>query len=545
MNPIAMPWRLTMAAASAFMISMLCAAPARAATVTLSPGEGERVSDIVTVTARVTGFEEAGVRNVVFLIDGRERGSDSSIPYTLEWDTLSDTDGAHKLAAVATDMNGNAARAEVNVVVDNELARGAQYHAQIALEAVRAGDRERAERHARRAIKIDPTNLAAARALSAIYRVSKEYDKAIAVLEQAGMPEDAIEPRLDLAALYVLRGDAGETIETLLMGANTALEQCRKADQARIASLKRDATPEQKGDAAFAARDWAGAVRAYQGAGDPVTATMGAMNRLLLAYARAGRRRDCDVLLRTLEREKRADDVTRSVQAYYLLTINKPREARSLVQSGAESRVYPALIVAASADLILGEKKRAESEIAALAEIRPHAPEVLFLQAHIAKEPLEVRRLLTEAMAAEPSWPEVYVRKAYDLLMSKRPNRIQEAEAVLEFARKVDMDNVEALMATAALFLFQHRAEEAEPILKRVLTLAPEAPDALVGMALTCSMLDRTREITDLLARAMKVDDILWNDVFVPKQLDYISRVMRYRIPALLTPKSLYPTEPN
>jgi len=539
------PMRRMRVAARAALTAALLAANVRAlaATVTLSPSDGARVADTVTVTARVAGFEEAGVRNVEFLVDGKPRGADSSIPYTLEWDTLSDAEGAHKIEAVATDMQGNSARGEATLTVDNELGKGAEHHARIALDALREKDTDRAVRHARRAIKVDATNLTAARALSGIYRASKDYNKAIAVLEQAGIPETEVEVRQELAALYVLRGDAGETLESLLMGASSALDQYSRAAKARIAALQADATPEQRGDAAFAVRDWSGAIKAYQTAGDPATASLGAVNRLLLAYSMAGRRRDCDLLLRTLNREKRGDDVTRAVQAYHLLRTHKPKDARAIVQSGVDNRLLASLLVAASADLVLGEKKKAADEIAAAAEIAPNSAAILLLQAQVSQEPLDVRALYVAAIAADPSSPEVYVRKAFDILASKRPKYLEETEAMLEFARKADRDNPDALMATAALFLLRSRPEEAQPILARVLELAPDAPDALVGSALNYSLLDQSRQITALLNRAMKIDEDLWNDVFVPKPLDFVTRVAKYRMTPILTPRSLYPTD--
>ncbi len=516
---------------------------ARGATVTLSVADGARVADQITVTARVVGFEDTGVRQVTFSIDGVERGTDSSIPYTLEWDTLNDPDGQHRLTAMATDMGGASARVEVVVVVDNELNKGAEHHASIALEALKANDMARATRYARRAIKVDPTNLNAARALASIHRSAKEYDKAIALLEQAQIPEDNVVARTELAALYVLRGEAGETMESLAMGAASALEQHRKALQARRDSLRPDAPAEQRGDAAYALRDWAGAVRAYQTAGDPATASLGAVNRLMLAYARAGRRRDCDLLLRTLKREGRGDELTAAAQAYYLLITHKPKEARALVEAGVQNRTYASVYIAACADMITGDKKAAADHVTALAAMRPSAPEVLLLQSLMSKEPLDVRAQITGAMAAVPSWPEAYIRFAADLLSGNRPKRMEEAEAMLEIARKADRDAVDALMVTAALFMVQKRPEEAQPLLARALELDPEAPDALVGMALNCSMLDKTREITELLSRAMKVSDELWNDVFVPKPLDYLKRVLAYRIPVMMTPEVLYPTD--
>ena len=145
-----------------FML-LLAGSRSHAASVTLSLPDGAKICDTMTVTARVTGFEDAGVQRVEFFVDGKSRGEDASIPYTFEWNTLEDAEGEHTLEAVATDRNGSVARASVRVVIDNELSLGAERHGVIALEALANKDTDTAQRHARRALKLDPTNLAAAR----------------------------------------------------------------------------------------------------------------------------------------------------------------------------------------------------------------------------------------------------------------------------------------------------------------------------------------------------------------------------------------------
>lgn len=530
---------------TALMALALCAvgATASAATVTLSVADGAMISDTVVVTARVVGFEISGVRKVEFRVNGQVRGEDSSTPYTLEWDTLGDAEGRHTLEAIATDMQGATARASVSVTIDNELGNGADHHARLALEALRAGDAETAARRARRAIKADPANLTAARAMSAIYRASRDYTQAIAVLEQATIPEDDTVARRELAELYVLRGDAGQTAESMLQGMQAAWDQHRKYLEARIASLPADASPVKKGDAAYSARRWLDAIKSYQAAGDPATMDIRAANRLLLAYARAGRARDCDLLLRTLNREKRVDNVTRAIEGFYLLQSYKPFEARQAVQAGVENRALPSLVVAACCDLILKERKRAADEIAEAAAIAPGLPAVLYLQTYVTTEPLDVRRQFVMAFAADPGNTVPIVRKAYDTLATNRPTRFQEAEALLEFARKVDPDCPEALRATAALLMLQKRPEEAQPVLEKLLAIEKDAPDILVGQAMNLSLLDQSKGITDLLNRAMKIDEERWNDVYVPKPVDYVNRLMRYRVIPLLDPQMLYPED--
>jgi len=522
-----------------FML-LLAGCRSHAASVTLSLPDGAKISDTVTVTARVTGFEDAGVQRVEFFVDGKSRGEDASIPYTFEWNTLDDAEGEHTLEAVATDMNGSVARASVRVVIDNELSLGADRHGVIALEALANKDTDTAQRHARRALKLDPTNLAGARVLAALYKNSRDYDKAIAVLESAAMTEKETTARRELAALYVLRGDAGNSTESLVQGISAAYEQYKRYLEARAAAATHG-TPEEKGDAAFAARKWAEAINAYQSAGDPATIPLSSVNRLFLAYARAGRTRDVDLLMRTLTREKRGDLVTEAVRGYHLLQTHQPEEARRVVQRGVDAAVLPALIVAACSDLIVNDRKRAEGEIATAAFMAPDDVGVLYLQAVVAKDPLDARAFCIRALAADPSSVEVLVRMAFDVMASKQKNKEDDAEALLNLARRIDPQSIDTLVALGSLLMVRDRPHEAQPLFEKALELDKDAPDALVGEAINCSLLDQTRTITDLLAHAGKVDNVRWDDALVPKPLDYLNRVMRYRITPILTPQTLYP----
>lgn len=68
------------------------------------PGAGELLSG--TVTLEATASDNVGVESVEFLLDGEVLGSDAEAPYTLSWNTLESDEGAHTLAARATDAAG-------------------------------------------------------------------------------------------------------------------------------------------------------------------------------------------------------------------------------------------------------------------------------------------------------------------------------------------------------------------------------------------------------------------------------------------------------
>src|SRR5258706_3145668 len=55
--------------------------------------EGAKIGDLVTIVARVTGSEDTGIDRVEFLVDDQPKGTDSSVPYYFDWDTLAEKEG--------------------------------------------------------------------------------------------------------------------------------------------------------------------------------------------------------------------------------------------------------------------------------------------------------------------------------------------------------------------------------------------------------------------------------------------------------------------
>jgi hypothetical protein len=75
-----------------------------------------------TVTLSVTATDNVGVTDVRFLVDGVVLGSDTTAPYSFDWDTSAETEGDHMLSAEAQDAAGNVAQsAAVTVTVRNML----------------------------------------------------------------------------------------------------------------------------------------------------------------------------------------------------------------------------------------------------------------------------------------------------------------------------------------------------------------------------------------------------------------------------------------
>jgi tetratricopeptide (TPR) repeat protein len=535
-----MVFRIRLALLGALLVALAGAAiPACAQdlAVRLEPADGATLTDVVKVAAKVSGADDDGVEKVEFFVDGQARSTDTSTPYELEWDTLKDPEGAHTVVAKATDAKGRTAEAKATYTLDNQLTKGAEFHADAALEAIKGGSIETARKAARRALQVDPGNLKAARAMAGILRSQREYGKAIEVLLAASMPATETAARQELVALRMLTADASDTLEEFLASASQAAMEQQRLNEARIAAA--GDTPEAKGDAYYQSRNWNQAVRAYQEAGSADEAPVATVNRLLLTYIRARRMKEADGVLRTLRQTQRGDATTRALEGLYLLANHQVVKAREAVQTGLEAGGYLATLVAIYAEMAMGHKPKASEMLAKINEADAGRPEVAMIRAYLVTDVFDLKAALLACNALDPSSPETYVIRAYQMFLSKEPKPYEKGDALLEMARKMDPEDRMAKMASAVSFLVQKRHQEAEPFLAKVRELEPGAPDAMVAQALLFSYQDKTSLITDLLNKAMKIDDLRWNDVYVPTAADLLTRVYRYRFQPIITPSAL------
>lgn len=520
-------------------------ASSAAPTVRFELRDGAKVSDVVTLVARASTDDARGIMKVEFAIDGKLHTTDSSTPYTFDWDTLAATEGKHTLTATAYDAAGKSAQATLTVIVDNELDRGSEYHAGIASTAFQAGDTNRALRYARRALKVTPGHLQASRVLAGVYRRQGRLKEAVEILEKASIPASDTEVRADLAALHIALADTTTSTEDFLKEAGLAVDAFRKLQTARARAARTNQNTHdaymREGDACFAMRDWNGAVEAYQKCGTADVAPMPCLNRLLLAYIYAGRRRDANVLLRTLTNNKRADSVTAALGGLLAVHDYQSARARELVRSGVEKGELPSLIVGAYAEAILREPRKARELANKAVAMAPEVAEVQLLNSYAVPDPLDARRAIVRALERNPMLAEAYAARGFQALARRDSRRFVSADAMFRFALEIEPDNVYALLGAALSLLAQRRAEEAEPLLLRALEKDPNAPDIRAALALSYSLRGDGPKVTALLAEARKTDPERWDYFSPPDAVELISLVSNYRYPLLLSPASLYP----
>lgn len=504
--------------------------------------EGDKVSDKVTVVAKVTGSENVGIEKVEFLLDDKPAGTDTSTPYTLEWDTLADNEGPHTIVATVFDAKGQTKRAKITLNVDNELSKGADFHADNALAALKEGNVDSAVKSARRALKVDPSNLKAARALAGIHRERREYPEAIAVMEKATIPDGEIGARADLVGLYILNGSASDSTEDFLKNAGKAIEVHKKLAAARAAKGGTGAI--EKGDAQFAAHNWAGAVNYYQQAVSGLdTAPMENVNRLLLAYIYAGRIKDAESALGTVNRAKRGDELTRVVQSLLLYRKRDFAKAKDMIQEGADNGQVASLIMAGYIELAQGSVRKARDIAERAAKLAPDLPEVQMLRAYTVIDAIDASKAVTAALMVDPTLPEAYALKGFQALLGKDKSKYASADQLFDFALKRDPINNYALVGAALSLMAQKRPIEAEPLLEQLNKQDYNWADVHAARALNFSLADKSIKVEPEMALARKQDPDRFQDALVPNPAELTSRIYRYRYSPIITPGSLYPVK--
>jgi hypothetical protein len=85
-----------------------------------APTAGSTVSGTVAINATANDNGGSGVAGVDFRVDGVSIGTDTTAPYTVNWNSTGSSNAGHIITAVATDVLGNSTTsASVNVTVNN------------------------------------------------------------------------------------------------------------------------------------------------------------------------------------------------------------------------------------------------------------------------------------------------------------------------------------------------------------------------------------------------------------------------------------------
>ena len=538
--------------AAAFLVLLIASAvPLRADTTITFDNlkDGDKISDVAAVVVHADSGD--GIDKVEFAVDDQLRFSTGSSPYTFKWDTIADTEGSHNLAVTATDANGVKKTVKLALTVDNELSMGAPALAAKARSALASGDMDTATRYSRRALKAQPDNIEASRAIAAILADKLSWDKAISSLEKAKNLSNSAPAMLELAAYRMHRAVLPENSANLVADFQSAAELRRKASLLNIEELNAKKLPADKaqthetlGDAYVNAGRYSDAIAEYQKSA--TSGTLTSTNRLALAYVLNDQAPEAMVLLRPLIRDKTADAGARAVLGLAQLRLRKFTEARDAVRSDTSGGNPASLVVAAYADAVLGKNQPAAKQAKAAVDAVPNAGEAHYALSMGLTRLSESEPEVIRALALSPfqNGPLIDYAVRYSLL-TEHPGRFDTGLKLLDLALKAEPENRSAQLAKTLLLLHLKRIPEAEAVLGELDRRDPQSADVQVAAAIYFDLKGNPTALEERLKQARKLDPDNFDLGTPPKALDFLYtdfRKLHYRGGFYLSPETLYPT---
>ncbi len=514
--------------------------------------DGDKISDIALVILRADSGD--GVDKVEFAVDDQLRFSTGSTPYTYKWDTIVDTEGAHSIAVTAIDGTGAKKTVKLTLTIDNQLALGAPALAQKAIDALQVKDIETATKFSRRALKAEPDNIDAARALAAIHADKLNWGRAISTLEKSKNLSGSSPAMLELASYHLQRSGLPENTANLVTDIESAVQLRRTASDAAIAAIKAKNLPDDQGrsheilgDAYVNAGRYQDAIQEYSRFGGEGRLSL--TNRLGLARVLNDQAQEATVLLRPLLRDKTGDAATRAVMGLALLRLRRFAEARDMVGGDLGGNSPASTIVAAYADAVQG-KPNALQEAKDAAAARPNAGEAHYALSMTLTRLLDSETEVVKAMALSPfqSGPMIDYAVRY-ALGTDHPARFETGLKLLQIVLKAEPANRSAQLAKALLLFHTKRVPEAEPILAELNSKDAQSADVQVAAAIYFDLKSNPTAVNERMKLADKYDPN-FRDHFVlgtvPSPLEFLYldfRKFHYRGGFYLSPETLYPAK--
>ena len=522
-------------------------------TLSFEPKGGDKVSDIFKVVLKAESPD--GIDKVEFLVDGMARATRNGVPYFYEWDTISDPEGEHTITATAYDSNGNTKKAEIKLVIDNELAQGAGPLAQKALDALAKKDYDTTTRYARRSLKAEPGNANGSRALAAVYASRQDWSRAADLLDKAKNIDVNAPAMADLASYKMHRALQPESAATFVSDYRAVSVLRRKSADLTVKELEAKyaaatgaeavQSHEIIGDALVAAgrfRDAAGEYNKNVSAGDaPITS----INRLALAYLLADQYAEAMGVVRPAVRAKKDDIVTRAVYGLVLLRQRKFAEARQMVGKDIDDKkTAVSLIVASYADAALDQKKEATAEAKSALELVPDAPEAHYALSLATADLQVAERELNHTLATEPFFSGPYLAYAANIALGKRLDRYDQALGIASAILQDEPDNVFAKILSSLVDIQKGDSKSAAPFLTLLARREQTSPDVLATLAVYWNNNNGGPQTVAALKSARELDRNLFDFQQVPEPmelLELLNRKLHYRAGFFLSPSTLYP----
>jgi tetratricopeptide (TPR) repeat protein len=448
---------------------------------------GATVSDMYLVTAIATS--PRGIAKVEFMVDGQLAGSDTSTPYTFDWDTIALDDGEHTLSVVACDLEGASTHEDIEAVVDNDLAAGVEAHLSRGRDFSAVGNSARAILQGRKALRIEPESADALRFLADVYygdgklaTAAEYYEKVV-----AKEPSDTSLRRL-LSRIYVKLSVKESPLEGYRSMMDKAISHAQAAEAVELSELEHNvqaggsSIDEYRLGRALLERGDAKDARArflHAQSGDLSNALY--RNASAIASIFAGETREAEVGFDWLERRKLDDYLTACGRGLLALKAHRFTEAKEHIQKALASQPENpyVLMLSSLADVRDGNGKAAEEVIDSAIAQAPDSALAHYYKAGIEADARKFEDALTEvnkAIELDPTYADAHALKGFLFMLREWTQQVDPFAAgkvSIDIALSLDAKSPYALCAAAIwadevgketeLLDYATRASEADP----------------------------------------------------------------------------------
>lgn len=508
--------------------------------------EDAKISDIAKVTAKIDSTEP--IDKVEFRVDDELRYTDTSTPYSYDWDTIADKEGKHTLTVTAFDSNGSTKRFTVNLEVDNDLGLGADALATKAKDALSEKKYDAALLYGRRALKAEPGNIVGSRAIASVYGMRREWGKAIATLDKATGLDSNAPAMNELATYRVQRALDPDNATNFFAELSSANELRRKSTDLALAEIKKTngSDPEAVGDALLQAGRIREAIVEYNKVASKIDAPVSASNRLALAYCLADKPEDALGILRPIQRSKKDDAASRAIIGLAYLRLTQFAEARQAVQADLADQRPASLIIAAFADNALGKSREAAAFAKDAIALLPNAAEAHYAYALSAKDLKDQEREINRTLALNQFQSGPYLDFASRMVISKRADRGEQALNLTDLVLKNEPDSFNAKLMQAQLYIAMNRLNDAATVLNQLgrTRNATSSPDFQLTLAAYWDVKKDGGQVNAALAAARKLDAARFERRGVTPAyalMTELNRKMFFRSGYFLMPSTLFP----
>lgn len=512
------------------IIALLLIAPAKV-DLNVNVKNGEILSG--TRSFRVMIQADDPINQVEFYVGDELRDTDSSTPYEFLLDTIEEAEGNSKFTFAVYTNKGDSAKKTYTVKIDNAVDKGADFHANNALNLIIDQKWDEAIVAGRIAMKADPNSQLARMAMARAYMGKGVLDRAQKYAEDyAAQEPESLEGKelmigvnMKLALRTVDReGNKAETQARIAEAFKSAIATRRAILEARLDAIgePNEANLLKYTDAAVAAGRYTLAINALTPVVRNSEPKAPINNRYAYALIKAGRYDEALNALNRIEKFSKLDAWGLAAKAALLAVYNDRDNTteylkQALLMDPNDLSVRTAQAFVALRDFNVPVLRQLAGRMDSDAGQKPEVAYYSFALANALQDYAKSRAFFERAVLAEPLTEEVYIERGNVALaalsrpgisLQERQFQANSAKVMYEAALEVRPEAYRALIGLAMCYINLNDKEQALKFAEAAVRAAPTRASTALFYASLLNSDTQAKAADEWMSKAKELDPI-------------------------------------